>query len=386
MRSKVLVSFFFFVIFFLPLASCTISIIPTIPTDGEGWVELKSAVTYDGNATAKVIYEYTVNNEMFYFIGESDQSPNYNVFWNTTLVSNGQYLIKATVTDTKVSNYSYRIIDINNSVSDSSSVIPSGDSGWSKGFATLNYKETLELIYTGRKVTPTVNYGSMPQIAKDYIAMDMSFSSVSGGQNRIVITSLEIPTDRIESENFKGGVYNIELSVGSDVMSISYNLSSVQPSGTGGFSNTFDQRLSVMESKVTALEKKIGTTATGTVPTDYVSESQLNNAVRSLEAEIQQNGNNNIFANDLNKTKTDVNTLIGRFSALDVRLTNLESSKKDLISQLPLGLSVVAVILSTIGFVTNKGSGIEKRKKPIMQKKSIPPKYTQEKFMEHMRG
>ncbi|MEN6378741.1 MAG: hypothetical protein ABFD15_04065 [Methanofastidiosum sp.] len=151
----------------------------TSPATATGFVELKSTVTYTGNSSVKCIYEYSANGVDFSLINEStDKNSEYSIYWQTSNVQNGQYVIKVTATDNTILHTHTRLMDVNNS-SASGPVNP--NTYWDTGFGELRYKSQASFIHYGPRSDLKITYGAMPNLVKERLSIKSEYTTDSGG-------------------------------------------------------------------------------------------------------------------------------------------------------------------------------------------------------------
>ncbi len=358
----------------------TINVILTSPTTGSGFVELKSTVTYNGEKDVKCIYEYSSNGVDYNLINETlDKNSDYSVYWQTSNVPNGQYVIKVTATDTEIMHTHTRLMDVNNT----SSSPTNPDSYWDQAFGYLKYKSQASFMHYGVRSELKITYGNMPKLVKDYLAIDTQYTTDSGGMTRVILTSKEIPSDLIEKENFIGQVYTIELSMGGNIMSVSYDLSDVKSSGTEAFSNTFDQRLKLLENKVTALENSLKTSQSDNPDlSKFVTVAELNSAIKGLQTEM---GNTPPDATvnqikDLNQSLVNLSRNYQTLSNGIKNITDTTVKKDDIFYKYSMYLGAIALVLAIFSFVLAfSKNGISNSNKGIPKPKPVIPSTPRER-------
>jgi len=344
---------FLLLIFLTSISASNINVILTSPPIGSGFVELKSTVTYDGEDTVKCIYEYSSDGKDFALINETtDKNSGYSVYWQTSNVQNGQYVIKVTATDNTILHTHTRLMDVNNS-SSSGPINP--NTYWDSAFGVLKYKSQASFMHYGPRSELKVTYGNMPTMVKDRLTIDTQFTTDSGGMTRVILTSKEIPTELIEKEGYIGQVYTIELSMGGNIMSVSYDLSDIKSSGTEAFSNTFDQRLKVLETKVNNLETLLKNTNTDeTDLSGFVTVAELNNAIKGLKTELGQTPAPDITVNKISDLNQSITNLARNYQTLSSGIKNLSDTTvrtDDLFYKYSMYIGVIAIILSIFSFV-----------------------------------
>ncbi|MEN6378740.1 MAG: hypothetical protein ABFD15_04060 [Methanofastidiosum sp.] len=168
------------------------------------------------------------------------------------------------------------------------------------------------------------------------------------------MTSNEIPTDLIEKEGYIGQVYTIELSMGGNIMSVSYDLSDIKSSGTEAFSNTFDQRLKVLENKVNNLETLLkSSNSDETDLSGFVTVAELNNAITGLKKEMGGSPPD-ITSNSISDLNTSVKNLARNYNTLSNGIKNLADTTvriDDLNYKYSLYLGVISLCLGIFAII-----------------------------------
>ena len=369
---KILISIFFLLIIIPFVSAYTINVILTSPPTGTGFIELKSTVTYSGNSSVKCIYEYSANGVDFNLINEStDKNSDYSIYWQTSNIQNGQYVIKVTATDNTIMHTHTRIMDVNNS-STTGPVNP--NTYWDSAFGVLRYKSQASFMHYGPRTELKVTYGAMPNLVKDRLTIDTQFTTDSGGMTRVILTSKEIPTELIEKEGYIGQVYTIELSMGGNIMSVSYDLTDIKASGTEAFSNTFDQRLKVLENKVNALETLLKNSSSGeTDVSGFVTTTELNNAISGLKKEMGGTPPD-ITVNSISDLNVSVKNLARNYQTMAGGIKNLSDTTvkiDDLNYKYSMYLGVIALCLGIFSIIISLrplsiNSNQKPRPKPVI--------------------
>lgn len=330
-----------------------INVILSCPASATGFIELKSTVTYTGNSSVKCIYEYSPDGKDFFLINEStDKNSGYSVYWQTSNVENGQYVIRVTATDLNIMHANTRLMDINNSGPDGP-VNP--NTYWDSGFGELKYKSSSSFIHYGPRSELKVTYGAMPDLVKERLSIRSEYTTDNGGMTKVILTSREIPTELIEKEEYIGQIYSIELSLGGDVMSVSYDLTGVKASGTEAYSNTFDQRLKALENKVDALENLLSNPTDESDLSKFVTVTEMNNAISSVKKEMGGKPPD-ITANSISDLNVSVKNLSRNYQTNSNAIKNLADTvvkKDDLMYKYSMYLGVIALLLSIFSFVIN---------------------------------
>lgn len=369
---KILISIFFLLIIIPSISANTINVILTSPPKGTGFVELKSTVTYSGNSSVKCIYEYSANGVDFNLINESiDKNSDYAIYWQTSNIQNGQYVIKVTATDNTIMHTHTRLMDVNNS-SSTGPINP--NTYWDSAFGVLKYKSQASFMHYGPRTELKVTYGAMPTLVKDRLTIDTQFTTDSGGMTRVILTSKEIPTELIEKEGYIGQVYTIELSMGGNIMSVSYDLTDIKASGTEAFSNTFDQRLKVLENKVSNLETLLKNSSSGeTDVSGFVTTIELNNAISGLKKEMGGTPPD-ITVNSISDLNVSVKNLARNYQTLAGGIKNLSDTAvkiDDLNYKYSMYLGVIALCLGIFSIIISLrplsiNSNQKPRPKPVI--------------------
>jgi len=352
---KILISIFFLLIIIPSISANTINVILTSPPTGTGFIELKSTVTYSGNSSVKCIYEYSANGVDFNLINEStDKNSDYAIYWQTSNVQNGQYVIKVTATDNTIMHTHTRLMDVNNS-SSTGPINP--NTYWDSAFGVLKYKSQASFMHYGPRTELKVTYGAMPTLVKDRLTIDTQFTTDSGGMTRVILTSKEIPTELIEKEGYIGQVYTIELSMGGNIMSVSYDLTDIKASGTEAFSNTFDQRLKVLETKVSNIENLLSAPGDETDTSNIVTVTELNNAINGLKNELSGKtpasditvkgiSDLNVSVKNLSRNYQTLSSGIKNLSDTTVRIDDIQYKYSMYLGVIALCLGIFSIIIS----------------------------------------
>ncbi len=259
------------------------------------------------------------------------------------------------------------------------------DSYWDQAFGYLKYKSQASFMHYGVRSELKITYGNMPKLVKDYLAIDTQYTTDSGGMTRVILTSKEIPTDLIEKEGFVGQVYTIELSMGGNIMSVSYDLSDIKASGTEAFSNTFDQRLKVLENKIDALETSLRNTDDPTDTSKFVTVTELNSAIKGLKTELGGSPPD-ITVNSINDLNESVINLARNYQTVSSGIKTISDTtvkKDDIFYKYSMYLGAIALVLSIFSMLIavkplNNSSG-GNRNKGIPQPRPIVPSTPKER-------
>jgi len=245
-------------------------------------------------------------------------------------------------------------MDVNNS-SSTGPINP--NTYWDSAFGVLKYKSQASFMHYGPRTELKVTYGAMPTLVKDRLTIDTQFTTDSGGMTRVILTSKEIPTELIEKEGYIGQVYTIELSMGGNIMSVSYDLTDIKASGTEAFSNTFDQRLKVLETKVSNIENLLSAPGDETDTSNIVTVTELNNAINGLKNELSGKtpasditvkgiSDLNVSVKNLSRNYQTLSSGIKNLSDTTVRIDDIQYKYSMYLGVIALCLGIFSIIIS----------------------------------------